>query len=180
MRKVSSGIVLYRIRDHALEMLLVHPGGPFWEKKEEGAWFVPKGEVKPDEELLVAAQREFAEETGAQPKGPFIELGSVKHKSGKVVHAWAVEGDFDPSLLRSNSFALEWPPKSGQQQTFPEIDRASFFSVSEAAAKIYPAEFELIQRLEAVCEKEGRVEKNLVLNSSDRPTGSPRQKSLFG
>jgi predicted NUDIX family NTP pyrophosphohydrolase len=147
MAKTSAGLVMYRKRDGRLEVLLVHAGGPFWKKKDQGAWFVPKGEIAPGEDELAAAKREFEEETGLRPEGEFIPLGTVKHKSGKVVVAWAFQGDCDPSSLRSNTFTIEWPPRSGKQQEFPEIDRAEFFTVEAAKEKIIPAEFEFLARL---------------------------------
>jgi predicted NUDIX family NTP pyrophosphohydrolase len=128
-------------------VLLGHPGGPFWRSKDAGAWFIPKGEVAAGEPLLAAAKREFAEETGLTPNGPFLELGAVKHKSGKIVHAWAFEGDCNPAAIRSNTFAMEWPPHSGRQAEFPEIDQARFFSVAEVEENIHSAEFPLIKKL---------------------------------
>jgi len=138
---------MYRSKDQVFQVLLVHPGGPFWSRKDFGAWFVPKGELNSDEEPLAAARREFQEETGIEAKGPFTPLGEVKHKSGKKVIAWAVEGDWDTSLLRSNTFTMDWPPKSGQQQEFPEIDRAQFFSLSEARKRIHEAECPFLDRV---------------------------------
>jgi predicted NUDIX family NTP pyrophosphohydrolase len=153
MPKKSAGLLMYRIRNGALQVLLVHPGGPFWAKKDNGAWFLPKGEVAPGEDELAAAKREFEEETSLKPAGPFVALGSVKHKSGKLVTAWAFEGDCDPSALKSNTFMLEWPPRSGKKQEFPEVDRAAFFTVESAREKIHPSEFELITRLNAILTK---------------------------
>jgi predicted NUDIX family NTP pyrophosphohydrolase len=138
---------MYRLRRKHLEFLLVHPGGPFWAKKDHGAWVVPKGEIQPNEEPLAAAKREFEEETGIRPEGDFIPLGSVKHKGGKIVHAWAFEGDCDSSSLHSNTFSMEWPPRSGRQQEYPEIDRGEFFTVDVAREKINPAEYDLLLRL---------------------------------
>jgi len=149
MPKKSAGLAMYRIRSGALEILLVHLGGPFWAKKDAGAWFIPKGEIAPGEDELSAAQREFHEETGFQPSGPFIPLGTVKHKSGKTVTAWAFEGDCDPSAVKSNTFKMEWPPRSGKQQEFPEVDRAAFFTLEAAREKMHPAEFEFFARLAA-------------------------------
>jgi predicted NUDIX family NTP pyrophosphohydrolase len=131
----------------AMSNLLVHPGGPFWTKKDLGAWFVPKGEFSDVEEPLTAARREFLEETGIEAKEPFVSLGEVKHKSGKKVFAWAVEGNWDTSLLRSNTIAMEWPPTSGRQQEFPEVDRAEFFDLSDARRKIHEAETPFLTRL---------------------------------
>jgi predicted NUDIX family NTP pyrophosphohydrolase len=148
----SAGILLYRRRDGAIEVLLVHPGGPFWAKKDVGAWSIPKGEVGEDEEPLARALRELEEELGAPPvlaSEQLTELGSVRQKAGKVVHCWAAEADFDPATLRSNTFAMEWPPRSGQQQEFPEVDRAEWFDLEAAKRKINPAQAELFERLPA-------------------------------
>ena len=145
---MSAGLVMYRVRGGRLEVLLVHPGGPFWAKKDKGAWFIPKGEINPGEDGLSAAQREFEEETGIKPAGPFLPLGSVKHKSGKTVLAWAFAGTCDPSKLKSNTFTLEWPPHSGKKQEFPEVDRGEFFTIEAAKERILPAEFDLLARLE--------------------------------
>jgi predicted NUDIX family NTP pyrophosphohydrolase len=147
MAKVSAGILLYRRRNAQLEVLLVHLGGPFWTRKDVGAWFVPKGEVNPGEDELAAAKREFQEETGLTPGAELLSLGSVKHKSGKTVSAWAFEGDCDPATLRSNTFQMEWPPRSGKMREFPEIDRAAFFTLEAAREKMHPAEFDLVSRL---------------------------------
>lgn len=147
MAKTSAGLILYRMQSGQLEVLLVHPGGPFWSKKDEGAWFVPKGELNVGEEPLAGAKREFEEETGLKPGGGFLALGSVKQKSGKTIVAWAFEGDCDPSSIKSNTFSIEWPPKSGRQQEFPEIDRAGFFTVPQAKAKMHPVEYPLVLRL---------------------------------
>ena len=146
--KTSAGLVMYRIRDGVLEMLLVHLGGPFWKNRDADAWFIPKGEIEPGEDTLDAARREFHEETGIEPAGPFTPLGAVKHKGGKVVHAWAFEGDCNPATIRSNTFTIEWPPRSGKLSEFPEIDRAEFFDLERARGKIHSAELELLQRLE--------------------------------
>ena len=152
MPKASAGLLMFRKRNGQLEALLVHLGGPFWKKKDSGAWFVPKGEINPGEDQLVAAQREFQEETGLVPTGEFLSLGSVKHKSRKTVTAWAFEGDCDPASLKSNTFEMEWPPKSGKRAQFPEIDRAEFFTVERAREKMHPAEFEFLSRLEKLLE----------------------------
>ena len=135
----------------------MHLGGPFWAKKDAGAWFVPKGEVEPGEDQLEAAKREFKEETGFDPGDEVQPLGSVKHKSGKTVTAWAFEGDCDPAVLKSNTFTIEWPPHSGKQKEFPEIDHADFFTLDAARAKIHPAEFEFVARLNSLLS--GRVTK---------------------
>jgi predicted NUDIX family NTP pyrophosphohydrolase len=147
MAKVSAGLIMFRRRNANVEVLLVHLGGPFWAKKDAGAWFIPKGEINPDEDELAAAQREFEEETGLQPTQPFLSLGHVKHKSGKKVTAWAFEGDCDPAVLRSNTFEVEWPPRSGNTRQFPEIDRAAFFTIDQAREKMHPTEFEFLPRL---------------------------------
>jgi len=148
--------MLYRMRDKALEVLLVHPGGPFWTKKDLGAWTIPKGEVEQEEDQLAAARREFEEELGFSPSGEFIPLGEITQKAGKVVQAWAVEGDCDPSAIKSNSFAIEWPPRSGKQRSFPEVDRSAFFGIEEAKRKINPAQVELLYRLQEIVAEESR------------------------
>jgi predicted NUDIX family NTP pyrophosphohydrolase len=152
MPKISAGLLMYRDRTEErvfLEVLLVHPGGPFWKNKDDGAWMLPKGEVNAGEDLLAAAIREFKEETGFTPVEPSLALGQVKHKSGKILHAWAFQGDCDLTRIRSNTFEIEWPPKSGHKQEFPEIDRAQFFDLSTAQRKILAAELPLLDRLAA-------------------------------
>jgi predicted NUDIX family NTP pyrophosphohydrolase len=147
--KTSAGLLMYRRTDDVLQVLLAHPGGPFWRNKDDGAWTLPKGEYEAPEEALAAARREFAEETGFEAAGPFLPLGEVKQKSGKRVAAWAFRGDCEPGALCSNSFEMEWPPKSGKRQNFPEIDRLQWFTIVEARDKILPAQRELLGRLEA-------------------------------
>jgi predicted NUDIX family NTP pyrophosphohydrolase len=152
MLRRSAGILLYRRHQGSLEVLLVHPGGPFWAKKDEGAWSIPKGEYAPGEDPLAAARREFAEETGARaPDGEGIPLGSFRQPSGKVVDAWAIEGDFDPAALKSNTFILEWPPRSGRKREVAEVDRAGWFSPEEAGRRLLkgqrPIVAALLQRL---------------------------------
>jgi len=142
---------MYRRTTGDLQVLLVHPGGPFWQKKDDGAWTIPKGEVESSEDELAAARREFREETGLDAVGEMIPLGSAKHKSGKVVTAWAFEGDCDPTAIKSNTFSIEWPPKSGQKKEFPEVDRACFFRLAEARQKIMSAELPLLDALPAAC-----------------------------
>ncbi|MDE5454239.1 NUDIX domain-containing protein [Bradyrhizobium sp. CSA112] len=132
----SAGLLLFRQRGKDVQVLLGHPGGPFWSRKDHGAWTIPKGLIGPGESLLSAAQREFAEETGYRPDGKAIALGSAQQPGGKVVHVWAIEEDWDPADLRSNTFEMEWPPRSGRRQSFPELDRASWFGVAEARLKI--------------------------------------------
>jgi predicted NUDIX family NTP pyrophosphohydrolase len=148
MAKSSAGLLMYRQRKGELEVLLVHPGGPFWKNKDDGGWFVPKGEINPGEDALEAAKREFQEETGLIAEGQFLSLGSVKHKGGKTVTAWAFAGNCDTASIKSNTFEMEWPPKSGKRVEFPEVDRADFFNVESAREKMYPAEFEFLGRLE--------------------------------
>jgi predicted NUDIX family NTP pyrophosphohydrolase len=148
--KTSAGLLMYRVRDHVLEVLLAHPGGPFFQNKDDGHWSIPKGEVESDEELQAAAIREFREETGIEVAGAFISLGAIKQKGGKIVHAWAFPGDWDPSRpLQSNTFPVEWPPRSGNIQHFPEIDRVGFFSLAEARKKLKQAQHPFLDRLEA-------------------------------
>lgn len=148
MPRVSAGLLMYRIRQGSIEVLLAHPGGPFFQSKDEGAWSIPKGEIETDEDFLSAAQREFEEETGVKPTGPFTALDPVKQKGGKIVYAWAFEGDCDPSKIVSNTFTMEWPPKSGRQAEFPEIDKAEFFDLDAARNKINSAQLRLIEELE--------------------------------
>jgi predicted NUDIX family NTP pyrophosphohydrolase len=149
MSKISAGILLTRVTAQGREVLLVHPGGPFWAKKDDGAWSIPKGEAGDGEDLLAAARRELAEETGCAPDGPAVPLGSVRQAGGKVVHAWAIEADFDPANLRSNTFSIEWPPRSGRRRDFPEVDRAAWFSLSRARDKILAAQRPFLDRLAA-------------------------------
>ncbi len=136
MPKKSAGLLLFRDASDYFEVLLVHPGGPFWAKKGDGAWSIPKGEFEEDEDPFDAAKREFEEETGIAPSGDVIPLETLRQPSGKLIYAWALKGDFDPVVLKSNTFSMEWPPKSGRQQEFPEIDRAAWFSIEAARRKI--------------------------------------------
>jgi predicted NUDIX family NTP pyrophosphohydrolase len=152
MPKISAGLLLYRLRNGQFEVLLVHPGGPFWRKKDEGAWSLPKGEVGSGEDPLGAARREVQEETGFTAGEPFRPLHPVRQKSGKWVHAWACEGDCDTAALKSNTFSMEWPPKSGRQQEFPEVDRAEFFTVPQARQKISPHQLPLLDELAGLLE----------------------------
>lgn len=144
----SAGLLLFRLGDGEIEVLLVHPGGPFFQNKDEGAWSIPKGEVDADEGFLDAAIREFKEETGVTPQGPFHALPSVKQKGGKLVHAWACKGDCDPDNIQSNTFSLEWPPKSGRRVEFPEVDRAAFLTLPAARKKINAAQRVFLDALE--------------------------------
>jgi predicted NUDIX family NTP pyrophosphohydrolase len=144
----SAGILLYRFAGEAPEVLLVHPGGPFWARKDAGVWSIPKGEYDDTEDPLASALREFEEETGTalDPDEP-VELGSVKQRSGKVVTAWAAEGDLDADSIASNTFTMEWPPRSGRMASFPEVDRAGWFGLGEAREKLNPAQVEFLDRL---------------------------------
>jgi predicted NUDIX family NTP pyrophosphohydrolase len=150
MPRISAGMLMYRMKDGKLHVLLAHPGGPLFKNKDDESWSIPKGEVEPGEDLLETAKREFEEETGFTPKGPFIALTPVTQKGGKIVHAWAFEGDCDPSAIESNMFTMEWPPKSGRQMEFPEIDRAEFFDAVLAKRKIKAAQGALIEELEGI------------------------------
>ena len=149
MPRQSAGILLFRRAGGVVQFLLVHPGGPFWSKKDEGAWSIPKGLYEEPENAIDAARREFWEETGATIAGDLVELGKFKQPGGKVISAWAAESDFDVAELRSNTFSLEWPPKSGKQTEFPEVDRAGWFSLTEAAAKITRGQLPILMRLAA-------------------------------
>ncbi|MDY7096063.1 MAG: NUDIX domain-containing protein [Acidobacteriota bacterium] len=146
MPKISAGLLMFRRRD-APELFLVHPGGPFWAKKDRGAWSIPKGEVAEGEDLLAAARREFEEETSFVPLGPFLPLPPVRQKAGKEVHAWAFEGDHDPARLVSNLSIIHWPPGSGKTMEIPEIDRGGYFSPQEAREKLNPAQAEWVDAL---------------------------------
>jgi predicted NUDIX family NTP pyrophosphohydrolase len=145
-KKSAAGLLVYRRRKE-LEVFLVHPGGPFWIKKDTGAWTLPKGEVGENETALDAARREFTEETGFSLDGEFLPLSPVRQSGGKIVHAWAVQGDCDPAELRSNSFSIEWPPKSGKMSEFPEVDRGGWFAIGEARKRILPAQEKFLDQL---------------------------------
>jgi predicted NUDIX family NTP pyrophosphohydrolase len=148
MPERSAGILLYRQTDDGLEVLLVHPGGPFFARRDAGAWSIPKGLYEEGEEPLAAARREFAEELGsACPDGPALELGEIRQRNGKRVTAWAVEGDLDAGAVTSNSFTIEWPPRSGRSQEFPEVDRAGWFGLRDAREKLLAAQAPLLDRL---------------------------------
>ena len=152
MAKISAGLVVYRQRAGRLEVFLVHPGGPFWAKKDIGAWSIPKGEYSPAEDPLTVARREFEEETGVRPRGAFRPLGDVVQPGGKHVSAWAVEGDLDPAALVSNTFELEWPPRSGRKARFPEVDRAEWFLPDVARDRILSGQRPFIDRLARLLE----------------------------
>jgi predicted NUDIX family NTP pyrophosphohydrolase len=152
--RVSAGLLMFRRKDSVLEVLLAHPGGPFFAKKDDGVWTIPKGEAAPGEDLLGRAQIEFEEELGIRPSGNWIELGSIKQKGGKTVHAWAFEGDLSDSFkLKSNTFEMEWPPDSGKLKQFPEIERAEFFTEAVAGRKINPAQVVLLDRLRVALDR---------------------------
>lgn len=151
MGKMSAGLLMYRRPHETLEVFLVHPGGPLWSKRDLGAWSIPKGEYQSDEDPFAAAQREFTEETGVQPGQPsFIGLTSATQSGGKVIRAWAFEGDADPTTIISNTFSMEWPPRSGRQQTFPEVDRAAWFPIEEAKERILKGQIPLLLELERI------------------------------
>jgi predicted NUDIX family NTP pyrophosphohydrolase len=154
MPKVSAGILLFRRGPAGLEVMLVHPGGPFWAKKDEGAWSLPKGLAVEGEDWLAAAKREFFEETGMIVEGEFLDLGAHK-QPGKTIVAWACEGDFDPATLKSNTFSLEWPPRSGRIAEFPEVDRAAWYSIGEALVRINKGQKPIIAALEASVVRSG-------------------------
>jgi predicted NUDIX family NTP pyrophosphohydrolase len=147
MPETSAGIMLYRRTGKALEVLLVHPGGPFWAKKDDGAWTIPKGLYESGEEPEAAARREFAEETGYAPAGEMLDLGSFRQPSGKRIMAFALEGDFEPDRLVSNTFEMEWPPRSGKRQSFPEIDRAGWFGIAAARVKLLKGQVPILEAL---------------------------------
>ncbi|MCI0337998.1 MAG: NUDIX domain-containing protein [Acidobacteria bacterium] len=154
MAKSSAGLLMFRRRGGIVEVLLAHPGGPFWAKKDLGAWSIPKGEFDPNEDPLEAAKREFEEETGLPASGQFIPLAPIKQPGGKIVYAWAFEGDCDVSAIISNTFSIEWPPRSGRQQSFPEIDRAQWFSFDAAREKITKGQSGFIEELQRILDEE--------------------------
>jgi predicted NUDIX family NTP pyrophosphohydrolase len=147
--QMSAGLLMHRVAENqkVLEVLLVHPGGPYWKRKDDGVWTMPKGNVEPGEDVLAAAIREFTEETGLVADGPFVSLGEIRQRSGKRVYGWAFRGTCDPETIRSNSFEIEWPPRSGRRERFPEVDRAAFFTMAMARQKILPAEEPFLTRL---------------------------------
>jgi predicted NUDIX family NTP pyrophosphohydrolase len=159
MAKHSAGLLMYRRRGE-LEVFLVHPGGPFWAKKDAGAWSIPKGEYRPGDDPLAAARREFREETGFPVAGEFIPLTPIKQPSGKIIQAWAVEGDCDAEAIRSNTFTLEWPPRSGRQQEFPEVDRAAWFTLTAAREKIIKGQVGFLEELQ-------KLEPTIIKSISD-------------
>lgn len=167
MAKHSAGILLYRNTGETYEVLLVHPGGPFWAKKDAGVWSIPKGEFGEDEEPLVAAKRELTEELGRHvPKGELVPLGEAKQPSGKVVHAWALEADLDAGNIKSNIITIDWPPRSGKKLEIPEVDRAGWFSLAEATIKLLPGQLPFLDRLAEYL-------------GTDIGPAEPKQASLF-
>lgn len=168
MARWSAGLLLYRRKSSYPEVLLVHPGGPFWMKKDDGAWSIPKGLIEGDESPLAAAKREFREETGFLPRGTFIELGNFRQPDGKLIFAWAMQGDFDPRNIKCNYFSMPWPPQSGRMQKFPEVDRAAWFEASEAARKITKGQRPIVEALFHRLDIEG---------SWRQETSGPRHKS---
>ena len=155
MAKKSAGLLMFRRASGGVEVFLVHPGGPFWARKDEGAWSIPKGEYAPGEDPLETAKREFQEETGFQASGDFIPLTSLKQPSGKVISAWALEGDCDAASIRSNTFSMEWPPRSGKQQEFPEVDRAGWFTIPAAKEKVLRGQVPFLDELKEILKKKG-------------------------
>ena len=153
MKRTSAGLLMFRRRGSNLEFLLVHPGGPFWKNKDFGAWSIPKGEYAGGEDALTAAKREFEEETGIAPGGDLLPLGEVKQSGGKIVTVWAFEGDCDTDKIRSNTFSIEWPPRSGKTREFPEVDRAAWFPIQIARQKILKAQAEFLDRLIALVDQ---------------------------
>jgi predicted NUDIX family NTP pyrophosphohydrolase len=154
-KKLSAGILLYRRRENSVEVFLVHPGGPYWAGKDDGVWSIPKGLCDEGEDALATAQREFQEETGSPVTGSFHPLTPLSQSSGKVVMAWALEGDLDPATVRSNSFPLEWPPHSGTQQDFPEVDRGGWFDLPTAHVKLLPGQRGFLDQLRHLLKEKG-------------------------
>jgi predicted NUDIX family NTP pyrophosphohydrolase len=155
MAKESAGLLMYRRRQGVLEVFLVHPGGPFWAKKDLGAWSLPKGEYPPGEDPLAAARREFEEETGFPAFGPFLRLRPLRQPRGKIIRAWAFRGDCDAAAVRSNTFSMEWPPRSGRQQEFPEVDRAAWFSIEAAKDRILRGQVPFLDELQRLLTETG-------------------------
>lgn len=171
----SAGLLLYRLNNDEVELFLAHPGGPYWVNRDEGAWSIPKGLFEPDESPLDAARREFKEETGFEVDGEFIPLGELKQPGGKIVHAWGLEHDVDASQIVSNTYAVEWPYKSGRWRRYPEVDRAEWFSVAEASKKILKGQVGFIKRLLEAIGRDSEIE----LPSADSADDKPIQKRLL-
>lgn len=178
MAKLSAGILVFRRPTSDVEVFLVHPGGPFWEKKDVGAWSLPKGEYTQGEDPFSVAKREFEEETSLKIDGNFIALGDIRQPSGKVITAWAVEGEADPTRVKSNLFTMEWPPKSEQTQSFPEVDRAGWFVLSDARAKILKGQVGFLDRLQEKLEIP-RTQELVVTRADGGGDDAPKQGSLF-
>jgi predicted NUDIX family NTP pyrophosphohydrolase len=155
-KKISAGILLHRVRDNVVEVFLVHPGGPFWARKDDGAWSIPKGEADEGADLLTTAYTEFHEETGSRLEGKPVPLEPLRQPGGKLVHAWAVHGDIDAASIRSNTFAIEWPPRSGKTREFPEVDRAGWFDLATARQKLLVGQRGFLDQLLAISERDGQ------------------------
>ena len=180
MEKKSAGLVMYRYRNSILEVFLVHPGGPYWAKKDDGSWSIPKGEYSDDEEPFQVAKREFKEETGYDAKGDFLPLTTIKQPSRKLISAWAFEGDCDASTIKSNTFKMEWPPRSGKEAEFPEVDRAEWFPTNMAKKKLLKGHIGFIEELCEILKYDSSneiEEKDVKIVDKHR---KPIQKSLFG
>lgn len=179
MKKLSAGILVYR-KTNIIEVFLVHPGGPFWAKKDAAAWSIPKGEYSEDEDPLVAAKREFKEETGqVAPEGQLVDLGEFKVSSSKTVHAWAVEGEINPKHVKSNMFEMEWPPKSGTKQEFPEVDKAGWFPLAQAVPKIVKGQIPIVEKLAEVLGEEISMQVASSKESKTKAALDKEQTSLF-
>lgn len=179
MARKSAGLIMYRRREGRLQVFLVHPGGPFWKDKDLGAWSIPKGEYPPEEDPLSAAKREFQEETSFKADGPFMELTPVTQPGGKVVQAWAFEGDCDPTAVKSNTFWMEWPPRSGKRQAFPEVDRAAWFDLEEAKERILKGQVGLLVELQHKLSSDRASTTAHPPARSQEKANEPEQRSLF-
>ena len=180
MAKKSAGLLLYRNSTEAVEVFLVHPGGPFWSKKDEGAWSIPKGEFVEGEEALDVAKREFNEETSFSIEGSFEAMQPIRQPSGKIVYAWTVEGDIDASAIRSNNFSMEWPAGSGKTQDFPEVDRGGWFDLNVARRKILKGQVAFLEQLEEALCKKGLASRLSRKSNQDERVSEPSQGDLFG
>ncbi|MEK7538491.1 MAG: NUDIX domain-containing protein [Patescibacteria group bacterium] len=180
-KKLSAGILLYRVQQGELKVFLVHPGGPYWAKKDDGAWSIPKGEFDEGDDPLATAKREFMEETGSPIKGEYLPLSPLKQPSGKIVHAWAVEGDIDASTVKSNMFSMEWPPRSGVMQEFPEVDKGEWFNIPSAQQKLLSGQRRFLEELQNLLGCVILESKSAVNTSGGQRsgTGTPEQGSLF-
>jgi len=179
-KKMSAGILMYRLSNSDLEVFLVHPGGPYWARKDEGSWSIPKGEFEEGDDPFETAKREFYEETGIEISGRFLQLMPVKQPSGKVIYAWAVEGDIDVATVKSNTFTMEWPPRSGIQQEFPEVDKGEWFKISKAYEKILPGQRGFLDQLRNLVDiGVGKPSETKTGSGKDGDTSIPRQGTLF-